>query len=79
LPYNEAFLREVMRRETVIPMAVAHRATEDTELSGYNIPKVSSCVFFNLGQAHMKIKGALVNRDYLDAGHCDAREPVELP
>jgi hypothetical protein len=46
-----------MRRETLIPMAIAHRATEDTTLSGYNIPKVSTCVYLNVGQAHIKING----------------------
>jgi hypothetical protein len=32
-----------MRKETLVPLSVAHRATEDTELGGYNIPKVSNC------------------------------------
>ncbi|PNF32313.1 hypothetical protein B7P43_G16248 [Cryptotermes secundus] len=47
LPYNEAFLREVMRKVSIVPMAVGHRATEDTQLSGYNIPKVSSCTYIS--------------------------------
>jgi cytochrome P450 len=48
LPYNEAFLREVMRKETLVPLSVAHRAIEDTELGGYNIPKVSNCKSIHL-------------------------------
>jgi hypothetical protein len=59
LPYNEAFLREVMRRQTLVPLAVIHRATEDTELGGYFIPKVSSGI--NLSKVHIMIKDALFN------------------
>jgi len=57
LPYNEAFLREVMRKQTLVPLAVVHRATEDTELNGYFIPKVSSAI--NLS------KSDIINRDAL--------------
>jgi len=57
LPYNEAFLREVMRKQTIAPMAIIHRATEDTELNGYSIPKVSSVI--NLSKAHVIIREAL--------------------
>jgi hypothetical protein len=77
LPYNEAFLREVMRKEAVAPLGVLHRATEDTELGGYNIPKVSSGI--NLGKAHIKIKHALFSNEYFRAGHNHDLEPVELP
>jgi cytochrome P450 len=59
LPYNEAFLREVMRKQTLVPLAVVHRATEDTELNGYFIPKVSSDI--NLCKAHTIIRDALFN------------------
>jgi cytochrome P450 len=59
LPYNEVFLREVMRTQTLLPMAVVHRATEDTELNGYFIPKVSSGT--NLSKASNIIRNALSN------------------
>jgi len=39
LPYTEASLREIMRYETVVPSSVAHRATENTTLAGFDIPK----------------------------------------
>jgi hypothetical protein len=66
-----------MRKEAVAPLAVLHRSTEDTELGGYNIPKVSSRI--NLSKAHIKIKDALFNNKYFGAGHSDDLEPVELP
>ena len=59
MPYNEAFLREVMRKQTLVPMSVVHRATEDTELTGYFIPKVSNGT--NLSKAHIIIRDAPFN------------------
>ena len=41
LPYTEAMIREVMRIKPIIPLGVAHRATEDAYLCGYFVPKVS--------------------------------------
>jgi len=80
LPYNEAFLREVMRKQTLVPMSVVHRATEDTELNGYFIPKDTAMVL-NLWSFHndpnfwgdpevfrperfLDEKGALLKKDY---------------
>lgn len=34
-----ATLKEVMRRQTLTPLGVGHRATEDTKFFGYDIPK----------------------------------------
>ncbi|XP_058811722.1 probable cytochrome P450 304a1 [Topomyia yanbarensis] len=39
LPYTEATLREGMRIDTLVPSGIAHVATEDTTLRGYDIPK----------------------------------------
>lgn len=39
LPYMEASLRELMRITSIFSLGIAHRATEDTHLSGYFIPK----------------------------------------
>ncbi|XP_068081913.1 probable cytochrome P450 304a1 [Anabrus simplex] len=39
LPYTEATLRESMRRTTLTPISVPHRATEDTYFRGYFVPK----------------------------------------
>jgi len=46
-----------MRKQTLAPMSAVHRATEDTELNGYFIPKVSSGI--NLSKAHIIIRDAL--------------------
>lgn len=37
----EASLRELMRITSIFTLGIAHRATEDTHLSGYFIPKAS--------------------------------------
>jgi cytochrome P450 len=37
----EASLRELMRLTSIFTLGIAHRATEDTHLSGYFIPKAS--------------------------------------
>jgi cytochrome P450 len=37
----EASLRELMRIVTIFTLGIAHRATEDTHLGGYFIPKAS--------------------------------------
>jgi len=80
LPYIEAFLREVMRKQTLVPMAIVHRATEDTALNGYFIPK-DTAVVLNLWSFHndpnfwgdpeafrperfMDEKGELLKKDY---------------
>ncbi|KAJ9573737.1 hypothetical protein L9F63_008861 [Diploptera punctata] len=41
LPYMEASLRELMRIASIFSLGIAHRATEDTQLCGYFIPKNS--------------------------------------
>lgn len=41
MPYTEAAIRENLRIETLVPSDVPHKALVDTQLLGYNIPKVS--------------------------------------
>ncbi|GLH16245.1 Cytochrome P450 6a22 [Gryllus bimaculatus] len=52
LPYTEATLRETMRRATLAPISVPHRATEDTNFMGYDLPK-DSMVITCLWSMHM--------------------------
>lgn len=40
--YCEAVLREGMRIDTLVPLAVAHRVMEDTKLDQYQLSKVNS-------------------------------------
>ena len=47
LPILEAFIIEVMRHTSVIPMTLPHSTTRDTSLNGYFIPK-DTVVFVNL-------------------------------
>ncbi len=39
LPYIEALMAEVLRMSSLAPLAVPHKATCDTELCGYHVPK----------------------------------------
>lgn len=39
LPYVEALFREVMRWRPVLPLGVAHAASDDDIYNGYYIPK----------------------------------------
>lgn len=39
LPYIDAILKETLRWQPVIPLAVAHRSTADDEYRGWFIPK----------------------------------------
>ena len=39
VPYIEAFMAEVLRMSSLAPLSVPHKATSDTELRGYHIPK----------------------------------------
>ncbi|OQV22189.1 Cytochrome P450 2J6 [Hypsibius exemplaris] len=51
MPYTQAVLCEVQRIACVGPMGVPHRATKDTELAGYRIPK-DAWIFTNLWHVH---------------------------
>ncbi len=39
MPYTRAFIYEVLRYTSPVPLSVLHRATQDVDISGYNIPK----------------------------------------
>ncbi|KAK7791198.1 hypothetical protein R5R35_009364 [Gryllus longicercus] len=52
LPYTEATLRETMRRATLTPISIPHRATEDTHFMGYDVPK-DSMIITCLWSMHM--------------------------
>ena len=39
MPYTNAFIQEIYRYRTLAPLAVPHKATADTEINGYVIPK----------------------------------------
>jgi len=39
LPYTCAFIEEVYRFRTLLPLSVAHKTTEDVHLRGFLIPK----------------------------------------
>jgi len=41
---------EVQRISDIVPLAVAHRATKDTRLQGYTIPKASLIYYYGLKQ-----------------------------
>uniref|UniRef100_UPI00358E0E2C cytochrome P450 1A1-like n=1 Tax=Myxine glutinosa TaxID=7769 RepID=UPI00358E0E2C len=51
LPYIEAFMLEVFRHSTFLPLAVPHCTTRDVVFEGYFIPR-NTCVFVNQWQAN---------------------------
>ncbi|CAL8109768.1 unnamed protein product [Orchesella dallaii] len=51
LIYLEAVLNEVHRMCSLVPFSVYHKATKDSEIGGYFIPK-QSVVFFSIYDAH---------------------------
>ncbi|GLV43688.1 Cytochrome P450 304a1 [Carabus blaptoides fortunei] len=55
MPYTESVIREVLRKETLVPLGIPHRVAEDTTLRGYSIPK-NTLVYTLLEGAHMDEK-----------------------
>ena len=51
LPYLEATIAETLRLSSLAPLAIPHKATVDTTLQGYNIPKETT-VLINLWSLH---------------------------
>lgn len=52
MPYVEATLLEVMRVKTVVPLALLHRTTNDTQVAGFFVPKRTT-IIPNLHAVHM--------------------------
>jgi len=52
MPYMEAFLLEVQRIGTILPISLPHTVIEDVELQGYTLAK-NTVVIPNLFSAHM--------------------------
>ncbi|XP_071807411.1 cytochrome P450 2J2-like isoform X1 [Asterias amurensis] len=48
LPYTQACISEIFRLGNVVPLGAPHRASQDTVLGGYHVPK-GSIVFANIG------------------------------
>ncbi|KAM6202440.1 cytochrome P450 1A2-like [Rhynchocyon petersi] len=51
LPYMEAFILEVFRHSSFVPLTIPHSTTRDTTLNGFFIPK-GWCVFINQWQVN---------------------------
>ncbi|XP_073526655.1 cytochrome P450 1A1-like isoform X2 [Phyllobates terribilis] len=51
LHFTEAFIQEVFRHSSFTSFTIPHRATRDTVLNGYFIPK-DTCILVNLYQVH---------------------------
>ena len=51
LPYVEAVIAETSRLSTAVPLSIPHKATRDTCLQGYSIPK-DTVVIINLWSIH---------------------------
>ncbi|KAK3923757.1 Methyl farnesoate epoxidase [Frankliniella fusca] len=54
LPYLEATMAEVMRTNTIAPLAPPHEASEDVEMNGYIIPKGTMFLLSLWGVMHDK-------------------------
>ncbi len=51
LPYIEALMAEVLRMRSLAPLSVPHKATSDTTLCGYDVPK-GTTLLMNLYSMH---------------------------
>ncbi|XP_015783248.1 cytochrome P450 2J6-like [Tetranychus urticae] len=51
MPFTMAFIYEALRHSSLVPLNSPRRATEDTKLGGYSIPK-DSLVIFNFWSVH---------------------------
>ena len=53
MPYVEAFVLEVLRYSSMIPLGAVHRTTEDVEFHGFRIPK-GTRVYANVWAVHFE-------------------------
>ncbi|XP_021063043.1 cytochrome P450 1A2 [Mus pahari] len=51
LPYLEAFILEIYRYTSFVPLTIPHSTTRDTSLNGFHIPK-ERCIFINQWQVN---------------------------
>uniref|UniRef100_H2Z299 Uncharacterized protein n=1 Tax=Ciona savignyi TaxID=51511 RepID=H2Z299_CIOSA len=51
LPLLRAFIQEVYRYQTIKPLSIKHRTSEDVEIGGYFIPK-DTTIFTNIDAVH---------------------------
>ena len=51
MPYTEAVINEVLRKSSVVPLGIIHRAVQDETIEGYFVPKNTSIVA-NIYAAH---------------------------
>ena len=44
LPYTEAFIYEVLRRSSIVPLGTSHATTKNTSFAGFNLPKGTTII-----------------------------------
>jgi len=55
LPYTCAFIEEVYRFRTLVPMSIRHKTTENVKFMGYDIPKNTTVRSFALLKFYHKL------------------------
>lgn len=84
MPYTEAFIREILRFETLVPSGLPHKAVMDTEFLGYNIPKGSFIITALAAANHdpnaFENSNEFRPERFLDQnGKLDLRKDITLP
>ena len=83
MPYVEAVLHEVLRFCNIVPLGIFRATTQDTLVSGYNIPK-GTMVITNLYSVHFDEKywcdpGTFSPHRFLDSNGNFVRREAFLP